>query len=122
MGSTSGTNCLKIIRIENGRLFELARAFVDLMTGVNVPVGSLVLISSASHLADIGVAAYAEELTRCIRFLLQSFSNRIDVKHGVSVLLDGCNSGRLIRSLAELNAWLSANGQAGSSASYQEQW
>jgi hypothetical protein len=108
MGSKNGTNCIKIIRIENGKLFELARAFVDLMTGVCVPVGSVVLISSATQLAEYGMAAYAEELARSIRYLMSTFQNRIDVKHGVSIPLAGCEAGRVIRSLAELDAWLSS--------------
>jgi hypothetical protein len=104
--STSGTNCFKVIRIENAKLFELARAFVDLMIGASVPVGSLILFSSATHLADVGLAACAEELTRCIRFLLQTFQNSIDVKHDISIMLSGCDSARVVRSLAELDAWL----------------
>jgi hypothetical protein len=39
---------------------------------------------------------------------MSTFRNRIDVKHGVSVLLAGCETGRVIRSLAELDAWLAS--------------
>jgi hypothetical protein len=108
MGSTTGSGCVKIIRLENGRLFEMARAFVDLMTGVSLPVGSLVMISSASHLADVGLGAYAEEFSRCSKFLLHSFTNKIDVRHGISVLLGGCDAAHLVRALAELDAWLAS--------------
>jgi hypothetical protein len=107
IGSTNGTNCIKIIRIEYGKLCELARAFVDLMTGVKLPVGSLILVSSASQLAEIGVAAYAEETVRCIRFLLNAFQNRVDVKHRVFITLGGIESASVIRAVAELDAWLS---------------
>jgi hypothetical protein len=100
--------CIPVMRIEYGGLMELARSFIDLMAGSSLPVGSVVIVSSASQLADIGVAGYAEEMVRCSRLLLQSFSNAISVRHGVSVLLGGAENPGLIRALAELDAWLSS--------------
>jgi hypothetical protein len=86
---------------------ELGRVFVDIFTGTSLPVGSVVLLSSASHLASVGTAGYAEDVARCSKYLLQAFSNNIHVKHGVFTLLNGTESPELIRSIAEIDGWLS---------------
>ncbi len=57
-------DCLAIILIENGTLMELADSFLDLAKGYDMPVGSVVVLSSVSLLARIGTAAYAEEVVR----------------------------------------------------------
>jgi uncharacterized membrane protein YgcG len=99
---------MRIIRIENGDLMELSRTFIGLMTGVSIAVGSTILLASAAHLANVGTAGYAEDFASCARMLLKSFSNRVEIKHGVSILVGGCTGGRLVRSLAEVDAWLAS--------------
>jgi hypothetical protein len=103
-----GSGCMRVIRIENGSLMELAHTFVGLMTGVDIAVGSIVLLASATHLANVGTAGYAEDFAGCVRMLLKTFSNRIEVKHGVPILLGGCLSGKVVRCLAEIDAWLAS--------------
>jgi hypothetical protein len=56
--------CLKIIRVENGSLSEIVSCFLDLMRGRGVPAGSVILLSSASHLQMMGVAGYMVDLGR----------------------------------------------------------
>ncbi len=48
--------CLKIIQIENGTLVELVDVFLELTKGFAVPAGTVLLISSASHMAAVGTA------------------------------------------------------------------
>jgi hypothetical protein len=78
-------NCIQIVRVEFATLMELGRVFVDIFTGTSLPVGSVVILSSASHLASVGTAGYAEDMARCSKYLLQAFSNNIIVKHGVPI-------------------------------------
>ena len=54
-------DCLKIIRIENASLIELANIFLEILEGKNVKPGTCVLVSSLSYLAKVGAAAYAAE-------------------------------------------------------------
>jgi hypothetical protein len=75
--------------------------------GSSLPVGSVVLLSSAYHLASVGPAGYAEDLARCTKLLLQTFNDSITVKHGISILLNGTDSDELVRYLAEIDSWLS---------------
>ena len=42
--------CISVIRVENGSLHDLADTFLQVMAGMPVPVGTLILLSSASHL------------------------------------------------------------------------
>jgi hypothetical protein len=99
--------CINIIRIENGSLMELARLFVDLMIGVQVRVGSLILLSSVSNLAAVCTAAYAESLVRAGRHIGQSMQGKVTVRVGVPILLGGAEGSSLVRSLHEVAAWTS---------------
>jgi len=98
-------NCANIIRVENGTLMEIAEAMVGAVAGNAIKVGSLLVISSASFLAEVGLAGYAEELVRVTKFLLTSFENKVSVRMGVPLLLDGTNDPMLVRSMADLAAW-----------------
>jgi len=97
--------CANIIRVENGTLMEIAEAMVGAVAGNVIKVGSLLVISSASHLAEVGLAGYTEELVRATKFLLNSFENKVSVRLGVPLLLDGSDDPVLIRSLCDLVAW-----------------
>ncbi|MFN9943102.1 MAG: hypothetical protein ACK56I_26900, partial [bacterium] len=51
-----------------------------------VPAGTVVLISSASHLAAVGTAAYAEDLVRAFRAIRAVYETGITVMHGIPLL------------------------------------
>jgi hypothetical protein len=53
--------CCKILLIEDGTLSELIDAFLDLTKGFSAPVGSVVVLASASYMASVGTATYAAE-------------------------------------------------------------
>jgi hypothetical protein len=97
--------CIPILRLENGTVNELAKLMLDVFAGTQIRVGSLILISSVSHLAAVGTAAYAEALVRASKFLLSGFSDKVTVRLGIPVLLGGAGDSTLVRSLLELEAW-----------------
>jgi hypothetical protein len=99
------SDCINIIRVENGTVNEMARLFVDVFTGAQVRVGSLILIHSVSHLAAVGTATYAESLVVGTKFILTSFGGKVTVRPGVPVLLGGLENHALSRSLEEVAAW-----------------
>jgi hypothetical protein len=47
-------------------LIELADSFLEITKGFDMPVGSVVVLSSLSYLAKVGTATYAEELVRSL--------------------------------------------------------
>ena len=103
---TAKGNCLKIIRVENGTLTELANTFIDVASAASLGVGSVVLLTSATMLADVGIAAYAEELVRVSRILLGCFGGKILVRQVPPLLLNGTSDSALIRAIFELGSWL----------------
>ena len=70
-----------------------------------MPAGSVVLLGSASHLADVGVAAYADELGAVAKRILSLFGGCVYFSPCPMLLLDGSNCSMLLRSIIEINAW-----------------
>ncbi len=69
--STNNGKCLFVVRVEDGRLFELERTFIEILLGVIEPhgrlsVGSVVLVGSLSHLSSYGLESYAADLVRVV--------------------------------------------------------
>jgi hypothetical protein len=95
--------CLKILQIEDGTLVELIDAFLDITKGFSVPAGSVVVISSASHLARVGTAAEYADVGDRLRGVV---GGGIELVHGFPILLSGTEDSALIRSLVDLGHWL----------------
>ena len=110
---TSGKKCVNVIRVEYGTLTEIANIFLDVISVGKMHVGSVIIISSASQLADIGLAGYAEEMVRASKMIMSSLSGQVTVRAGIPVLLNGCSDPNLIRSISELGGWLSSLREAG---------
>ncbi len=57
-----GRDCMAIVLVENAYPHELASVFLYHVRGFNVPVGTVVTISSPSHQGRVGAAAYARDI------------------------------------------------------------
>jgi hypothetical protein len=99
-------DCLAIIQIENGDLAGLVTAFLDLVTGYDLPVGSVVLLSSAAQLLRIGAAAYSEEVVRACLRIREAYGGTVSSLHGIPIFTDGMNNSELVRSLLDIELWL----------------
>ena len=106
--SSAGLQCLKIIRIEFASLWELCNKFIDLVKkdDLAIPTGSTILLGSASHLSNVGLSAYAEDLAAVYRRLLSFLDGGIYCLPCPFILCGGTNDVELIRSTAELVSWL----------------
>ena len=106
--STRLKQCLKIIRIENATLWDLFNYFSDLILerDLELPVGSAVLLGSASHLANVGSAFYAEELVQVSQRLYQMFEGGISILPCPPMLIDGTSNFHLVSAIVEVSAWL----------------
>jgi hypothetical protein len=98
-------DCFKILQVENASLSDLTTVFLAALEGFTVPAGSVVLLSSASHLAAVGTAAYAEDLVRAYKAVRAVYGNGITVMHGIPLLLSGLQCYSTIRSLLEIGTW-----------------
>ena len=100
--------CLKIIRVEGGTLWELFGIYYDILRKgkLYVPAGSAVLIGSASHLLDVGLAAYAEELGAVFRRLQSLHNGCVYLIPCPMLPLGGTTNPNLVRCMIELYSWL----------------
>ena len=103
-----GKQCLKIIRIENASLWDLHNYIRDLIwdRDLAMPVGSAILIGSASHLGNVGPSVYAEELVQINLCLQQMFDGTIYFIPCPPMLVAGSSDPTLVRAILETSAWL----------------
>jgi hypothetical protein len=66
----------------------------------------MVVLSSASHLAWVGPAAYASEFVSAKRRLRAAFKNGIEVLHGLPLLLGGVEDSKGIFSFLDFFEWI----------------
>jgi hypothetical protein len=100
----SHLNCVKIVRLENGSLKDLASGLVDLMSGRQIAAGSVVLLTSASNMADAGTAGYTEGLMGAIQLLRRTLGDHINYGPLPNILFNGASE-ELIRTNLEVGAW-----------------
>jgi hypothetical protein len=98
--------CIAILRIEFGSIKEIGFAIGDMLSGIRLPEGSVILVGSVSDLDKQGVTGYAEELARTIRIVKEKQGGKAQVSSLPAVLLAGINSFRLLRNILEMEFWL----------------
>ena len=104
--SSTEKQCLFILRIENGSLADLVDKFLLITRGWKIPPGSILVVTSASHLARCGTAAYAAALASNGGRILRAFHGEVEWIPGPPILLSGTSSPELIRSLVEISTWI----------------
>jgi hypothetical protein len=102
---TSSLGCIKIIRLENGSLFDLADGLVELLGGRQVAAGSVVLLSSASNMAAAGTAGYTQDLVAAIHHLRRNLGDHISYGPLPNILFNGSDDENLVRTNLEVGAW-----------------
>jgi hypothetical protein len=81
--------------------------------GFDMPAGAVVLLASPSHAATIGTADYAAEFVRASGRLRSAFmGGGVNVLHGIPFLLGGTQNTAAIRTLAEIEQWVSCTGNS----------
>jgi hypothetical protein len=98
--------CLIILRIENGGLPALVDEFLDLFGNRLFPAGSVILVSSPSHLAQVGLSSYVEDLLATTKKLEEKLGKETRVRPLPLLLLPGCQDPNLVRELFNLEGWI----------------
>ncbi len=62
-------HCIGVVRAEHGSIREIGFMVTDMLDGVALAPGSVILVGSVSDLAQQGVSGYTEELARTVRIL-----------------------------------------------------
>jgi hypothetical protein len=65
-----------------------------------------VVLASASNMATAGTAEYAAEFVKANAKLRETLSGEVRVIHGVPFLLGGTSNTAAIRTMAEINQWV----------------
>jgi hypothetical protein len=98
-------DCFKVLQVENASLSDLTTVFLAAVEGFTMPAGTVVLISSLSHLAAVGTAAYAEDLVKAFKAVRAVYSTGVNIMHGIPFPLCGIEDPSTIRSLLEISTW-----------------
>jgi hypothetical protein len=73
MPSSTEKDCLKVLIVEGGTIKELADELMARIGNRRLPPNSLILLYSASCLAEIGTAAYTKELLHAIKVIQDKY-------------------------------------------------
>ena len=106
--TTADKQCLKIIRVENASLWDLHNYFRDFIwdRDLALPVGSCILLGSASHLGNVGPSLYAEELVQIRQRFNTIFDGTVFLIPCPPMMVDGSSDPTLVRAILEIAAWL----------------
>ena len=110
-----GSNCVGIIRVEDGTLSEILSLFRDVFRRYirpagSLPPGSIVLIGSVAHLAQTGLQQYTEDLTRSLAILGSEVGSGVTTIPYIPIPLGGITAEDLIRDLMDFDSWLLGSG------------
>ncbi len=98
--------CPIIIRIDGGLLGELGTSFLELLGRFAVPEGSVIVISSVTHLMEEERVGYSKGLvTEYIRFS-KAFNNTVLVVPFLPPPLSGTNNQDLMRGMLGIARWI----------------
>jgi hypothetical protein len=100
-------DCFKFIRIEDGGVMELVSAFIEMTKGFVIPAGTVLVLFSSSHLSRIGTESYAAEFDMAKMKLSKVMGDGIVLLHGFPVLYNTTHNMALIRSILDLEHWIS---------------
>jgi hypothetical protein len=98
--------CVVVIRVEEGRLFEIEGAFRDVFIGHCTPHGRFPLVGSLSHLGRYGLESYAVDLVKTMASVAALVGGGVSVVPYVPIPLGGIDGGETIRALFDLDSWL----------------
>jgi hypothetical protein len=102
---TGQQQCLKVLRIEHSGLIELAEELMIRVGNRRVPQGSLILLSSITHLSNVGLSAYIADYLEATRILQERLGRETGIAALPPLLIGGCNNSVVVRELLEFVTW-----------------
>ena len=72
---SGGSSCIAISRLEDGTLSELVDLAAEVLERNPIPVGTILLLGSASHLHNVGTSIYAIDWCEAITKLSEKLRN-----------------------------------------------
>jgi hypothetical protein len=103
--STTEKDCLKILILEGGSIKDIADELMGRVGNRRLPKGTIIMMYSASCLAEIGTVSYISELLMATRALQAKFGQATKVLPLPPLFMGGCEQQSTIRSAFEVLAW-----------------
>ncbi len=89
-------------------------SFLEIIKEYSIPAGTVMLLSSASHMVAVGTAEYTADFVRSNIKLREALAGGVRVMHGVPLLIGGTNSIPAIRTMAEISQWVKCTSELNS--------
>jgi hypothetical protein len=105
MFSRDSRSCIAVVRVEDGTTKEIGFLIGDMLDGIEMPRGSVILIGSVSDLGRQGLVGYTEEMARTLRNVKIRLGPNVQLAVVPPILLGGLNSYRLLRNVVEAEYW-----------------
>jgi hypothetical protein len=102
--SGNSHNCIPVARLENGSLDDLADLAFELLEHHKPPPGSIIMLCSGSHLAEVGVTAYCSDWVNLVHRIGNKW--REVTVCPLPPLFQGSMELGLVRELTQLATWL----------------
>jgi hypothetical protein len=100
----SAGECLRILRLENGTLGELADELLRIAPMGGLPKGSVILFGSTAYLSVISAEHYAREWAKNRNWLLERLGE-ILILPGIPLSSSGISERCVIRGILDVAAW-----------------
>ena len=105
---SGGKECVRVIRVEDGSLLEIAHALADAIKGHKLISGTIILLGSLSYLANVGTAQYITDWVRSRWWLKERFGSDTLVMPLAPVPVGGLCGCSTVRALVETLTWFSS--------------
>ena len=102
----SGPECIRIIHLEYGSLFDPCTTLFELMEDCRLSHGSIVLFFSASHLSRVGLTAYIEDLVIAKRRLSSTLGEDLYITATPPLLMGGTANSEMVKNIFALTGWV----------------
>jgi len=99
-------SCIAVLRVEDASPAELVDTFRKITESKNLQVGSVIMVSSLSHLGRAGTDRYTEDVAAAIRSLEEDFKGRVRIIHGLPIPQTEVMDGTITRKLFDTLSWL----------------
>ena len=99
-------SCIAVLRVEDAAPAELVDIFRKITESKNLQVGSVILVSSLSHLGRSGTDRYIEDIADAIRSLEDDFKGKVRILHGLPIPQSDVDDSTITRKLFDTISWL----------------
>jgi hypothetical protein len=100
----SDGECMRILRVENGTLTEIADELLRLVPKEGIPKGSVIMYSAISQLGVISAEKYAMDWRKNRNWLIERLGEVI-VLPGIPLTSTGVEDRCVIRGMLDISAW-----------------